>query len=376
MQVLKNKLQYFEIPFHSQNFILSLYINAGVLYETKENIGISHFVEHLFEDNFQQKQDDLPEYRDFSTYDHTIVITFHAPRKHFMFYLKNIIEALQNPSFTPQDVERERKIILDEYNQDSPDREPLYKIYKKTPIGYSPLGTQETIHTLSYEDLRDWHQKIFTPTNIVIGYAGEKDYAGELQSRLQEITSSKLPPTPISLQDIPRPKPIIQSPSSQKERQISLYFPVYHANPYLLEYAYKYLQKILFELGENQGMYNLSLERNTYNEVFQIWEVSCGLSSSKEEKQFLSLLQTQIKASIDAFPQNWGALRERILFQLHSMETDLFQAMDFQGRMILKGFGDNFNEYQKQYESVTGEDVQVFLLQSDITNPIIYSVPR
>ncbi len=90
-------------------------------------------------------------------------------------------EILRYPSFPEQEVDLEKKIILQ--NLLSQKEQPFNlafrqlreMTYGKHPYGFSILGTEETVNNLTVKDLHHCHQKYFRPDNLVISLAGKID---------------------------------------------------------------------------------------------------------------------------------------------------------------------------------------------------------
>lgn len=88
-------------------------------------------------------------------------------------------EILRYPSFPDHEVELEKKITLQ--NILSQKEQPFNlafsqlreMIYDKHPYGFSVLGTEKTVTELTVEDLKQCHDKHFTPNNLTISLAGK-----------------------------------------------------------------------------------------------------------------------------------------------------------------------------------------------------------
>jgi predicted Zn-dependent peptidase len=88
-------------------------------------------------------------------------------------------EMLRYPSFPEQEVELEKKIVLQ--NLLSQKEQPFNlafcqlreMIYGQHPYGFSILGTEETVNSFTVADLYNCHQQYFRPDNLVISLAGK-----------------------------------------------------------------------------------------------------------------------------------------------------------------------------------------------------------
>jgi predicted Zn-dependent peptidase len=101
-------------------------------------------------------------------------------------YLDTALEVLSdmvlNSRFEEKEIEKEKSVILEEYKmyQDTPtyqigwDFERL--LYGDQPMGYDQLGTPEFLNNVRREDLLAYHQKLYTPDNMVISIVGGVDH--------------------------------------------------------------------------------------------------------------------------------------------------------------------------------------------------------
>jgi len=90
-------------------------------------------------------------------------------------------EMLRYPSFPEQELELEKSITLQ--NILSQKEQPFNlafsqlreMMYGQHPYGFSILGTEKSVSSLTVEDLKQCHQKHFRPDNVVISLAGKID---------------------------------------------------------------------------------------------------------------------------------------------------------------------------------------------------------
>ena len=106
-------------------------------------------------------------------------------------------DAVMNPSFTKEDFELVRSRILTALKNESisPDSalEALQEkvIYANHPYANDPNGTPETIASFKLEDIRAYHQKVLTTSQLLLVVVGDVD-AAVLQKRVAE-SLGKLP---------------------------------------------------------------------------------------------------------------------------------------------------------------------------------------
>src|SRR3989344_3001603 len=131
--VLKNGLTILEVPIRgAKSVLVDVFVKVGSRNEDKRVNGISHFLEHLFfkgSKRFPTAQDlshalDAigAEYNANTGKEHTQYY-IKAAKKHFRFIFETLTDVLQNPVFAPEEIEREKGVIIEEIN-----------MYEDTPI--------------------------------------------------------------------------------------------------------------------------------------------------------------------------------------------------------------------------------------------------
>ena len=95
--------------------------------------------------------------------------------------LEELLRFVTTPCFTPESVERERGIILQEMSmyEDDParrvDRRFFRALYKEHPIRDPITGTMESIASITADTLYECHSLFYTPGNMVLCCAGDID---------------------------------------------------------------------------------------------------------------------------------------------------------------------------------------------------------
>lgn len=165
---------------------IGIWIGTGSRYETKENNGISHFIEHmLFKGTEKRSARDIAEAFDcigghlnaFTSKEYTCyygkVLDQHLP-----IAIDVLADMFFNSSFDAVELEKEKNVVLEELKmyEDTPDDEVHDLIAKATyfdhSLGYSILGQEEVLRQLTAEDLRNYIREHYTPDNTVIAVAG------------------------------------------------------------------------------------------------------------------------------------------------------------------------------------------------------------
>ncbi|MRG85349.1 M16 family metallopeptidase [Salinibacillus xinjiangensis] len=168
---------------------IGVWVLAGSRNETNKNNGISHFIEHMmFKGTENRSAREIAESFDaiggqvnaFTSKEYTCyyakVLDTHAS-----YALEILGDMFFNSTFQTDEMEREKKVVYEEIKmyEDTPDdivHDLLSRAsFGKHPLGYPILGTEETLHSFTPEDLRDYMDHNYGPDNVVISVAGNVD---------------------------------------------------------------------------------------------------------------------------------------------------------------------------------------------------------
>ncbi|MDO5299153.1 MAG: pitrilysin family protein [Clostridia bacterium] len=188
--VLSNGLRVVaEVIPHFPSVSVGLWIGAGSMYETQEENGLSHFVEHmLFKSTKNRTTKEIAVEMDaiggqvnaFTAKECTCyyakVIAEHMERA-----MDLLSDLLLNARMEEAEFEKERGVILEEIAmcEDTPE-DLVYDLLAEAYFGDHALsrpilGTQEQIATVTRQALIDFRKKHYRPDNTVLAVAGQFD---------------------------------------------------------------------------------------------------------------------------------------------------------------------------------------------------------
>ena len=181
---------------------------AGSRYENQEMRGISHFLEHMFFKGGEKFKNT----KEVSEAIDGVGGEFNAftGKEYAGYYVKVssqnvevacevLSDMLVNAKFDRDEIEKERGVILEEYNmyQDT----PMYQIgwnfetlvFGNQPLGWDQIGTKELINTVSHEDFVKYKGQLYTPDNLVVAVVGniENDEAVSLVQKYFDLPTAK-----------------------------------------------------------------------------------------------------------------------------------------------------------------------------------------
>lgn len=165
---------------------IGVWIKVGSLWETPKNSGYAHFVEHMLfkgtkhRNAFQitrQIGDRGGTSDAWTCRDHTGVL-LQVLKDDAEFAMDILSDMVINPKFSEEDIKMERKVVLQEIEDEENDPELqlsekfISLIYPNQPIGTNILGSKENIRGISSRLLKDFHHKYYVASNIVLSATG------------------------------------------------------------------------------------------------------------------------------------------------------------------------------------------------------------
>ncbi len=165
---------------------LGLWVRNGSRNETRHNNGISHFIEHmLFKGTESRSAKDIADEMDaiggqinaYTSKEYTCYYT-RTLDEHFDIALDVLADMFFRSRFDQTDIDKERQVIFEEISmyEDSPDElvNDLLQlnVWKDDSLGYSILGTSDSISSLDTLTFKNYFKENYTPQNLVIAVAG------------------------------------------------------------------------------------------------------------------------------------------------------------------------------------------------------------
>ncbi len=197
---------------HTRSVTLCVFVGAGSRYEPSEQAGVSHFIEHLcFKGTLRR-----PTSRDISeaiegvggvlnggTDRELTIYWVKVARHHFDRALDLIVDMIRSSTFAPEEIEKERQVILEELNMinDYPSHraEALLDemLWPHNPLGRDVGGTKESVQNITRKDMLDYMGHQYIPSNIVASVAGDVTHE-EVVERVAPLTSDWPTSTPLA----------------------------------------------------------------------------------------------------------------------------------------------------------------------------------
>ena len=168
--------------------VVEVMVKVGSNHETKEERGISHFLEHILFEGTTKRPTNLAisneiekiggEFNAYTTNDRT---NFYVKvlKKHFNVAVDVLSDIFHNSLFTEKHVEKEKNIVLKEI--DMVYDEPRYyqwvllqqTLFQKHPCRFPTYGDRDVIKKLTKEQVLAFFHKYYVPSNMVITVVGD-----------------------------------------------------------------------------------------------------------------------------------------------------------------------------------------------------------
>ena len=167
------------------------WVKVGSADEPPPLAGAAHLAEHMFFKGTkrrgvgqiaQEVEGAGGEINAWTSYDETAYHLVLASR-FFDTGLDILADALQNSAFDPDELERERKVVLEEIKQglDDPDRMAAQGLFEAAfdahPYGRPIIGSAQTVGGLTREQLTDFVHQRYVASNITLVVVGDIDTA-------------------------------------------------------------------------------------------------------------------------------------------------------------------------------------------------------
>jgi len=208
--VLKNGLRIITVPLvDSQSAIGMVLVETGSDYESKEQNGLSHFLEHMvFKETANRTGSEIRLEIDgmgasanaFTSNEFTGYYA-KASKDKIHKIIDLVSDIYLNPTFPQKDIDIERGVIIEEINmyEDLPQQTvvDLWQalLYPDTSAGRPVIGPKENILAFNQKDFVAYHALHYTPAKTVFVVAGginEKEIIAQLKKIFAEIETQKI----------------------------------------------------------------------------------------------------------------------------------------------------------------------------------------
>ncbi len=173
-----------------------LTFRVGSRYESAGQAGICHFIEHmlfkgtrryptarLLSEAIEGVGGDLMG----STDKETTIYSVKIGADKLDRAVAVLAELVRAPLFAPPEVEKERRVIIEELNmlKDTPQEWVQVMLdellFRDSPLGREVVGSRETLAALARDDLAAFFAASYTPANLIVSVAGATTHAAAIR---------------------------------------------------------------------------------------------------------------------------------------------------------------------------------------------------
>lgn len=186
---------------------LGLWVQVGTRDETPAQQGISHFVEHaVFKGTRKRDAFEIANSLEslggsLDAFTSRDVTCYHARclDEHLDIALDVLGDLVRNATFDPDEIEKERRVILEEIQsvEDTPEDliHDLFaqSVWGRHPVGAPILGSPETVGAIQHDDLRAFTDRHYHPANVIITAAGNLDHDRIVETVAKTFSAPAMP---------------------------------------------------------------------------------------------------------------------------------------------------------------------------------------
>lgn len=277
-----------------------------------------------------------------------------------------------NPLFRTEDIERERKVILDEIKlvTDEPRHHQwiLFEktLFKKHPVRNATYGTVKAVKSINKQDMVDYYTKYYLPNNMVVSVVGD---VSNIRQKFEKAFINFTP------HQIPRQKRVIEPKQRKAEKRVekrnvgNSYVVLGYKTPPRKSRDSYVLDIIKSILGRGQSgrmFYEIRTKRGLAYEVGVHHEPSSDygffavyLSTNKKNiNSVVTIILDELKKLHNTDLKELNEAKEYVEGNFYLSNEDNYQMADSIGFWALVGNAELINSYIKIIRSITVNDIK------------------
>lgn len=383
---LKNGVRFLHVktPWTKAATILVL-TKVGSRYEDARTNGISHFVEHLMFKGTPKRPTTLhisgaldrvgAEYNAFTGKDYTGYY-IKVPREHMPMAADTIFDMLLHSRFDEEEVQRERKVILEEIKmyEENPlmHIEDLFEstLYKGSSLGWNIAGTKESMMRIKRDDIVKFVNRNYSPKNVVVVVVGDLDDSvlETIRGACAEFSSHKGPskkyPPGVIKKGISMS---VQHKEAIEQVQFSVGFPAYGTGDKRLP-ALKLLHvalggnmssRLFISVRERRGLaYTVRTDVSPFDDIGS-FRVQAGLDAARLKEAIKVIMAELARAKKGLTKKELNDSKEYIRGKISLGFEDTLEIADWYGKQeLFEQKTESPDEKINDYMKVTLEDVK------------------
>jgi len=359
---------------------LGIWIASGSGYETAEQAGVSHFIEHmLFKGTARRSARDIAEQMD----EIGGVLNAYTAKEYTCFYARALTDHVTQafdiladmvtaPRLDAGDMAIEKGVIAEEIAmyEDSPEdlcMDLFYEsVWPENPFGRNILGTRETVAAMRPAVLRRHMEAFYSPKRMVVAFCGNFDTDSVLELCESYFGDLRNPEGSAPASGIAYRKALRLCPKETEQNQIILGFPGV-ASPDRRKYAIQLFSSLLGassssrlfrRIREELGLVYSIESFHVPHQSAGLFGVTMGVSPEAEEQAIRETLQVMRSFSEAVTPKELSRAKEQAVASLIMSFESSATRLSHAGRSeLLYDRIRSEDEMVANIRAVTAEDV-------------------
>jgi zinc protease len=363
---------------------VQIWVKAGSIYEGPNEGGITHLIEHMIFKGTQNRgpgavaaaiEEKGGQINAYTSFEYTV---YHAtlPARYWGTALEVLTDAVRNSVFDQSELEREKKVVLEEIGMrnDRPEvtffEAMMKNSYTSHPYRLPVIGTRESVSSFSREDILGYMAKHYQPNNFTVVVVGDVHYEPVI-NKVTEVFAD-LPNQNVEQQEVSEEPPVngvrlFTMEDSVNQSQMALVFPI----PAFDDPDTPVLDVLSGILGQGDTSRLYEQLRNEKGLVYNIHSSAftpkypglLEITATLDQKQ---IKEAMLASLIEIFKLKYVAVDEQELERIkHSLESDfVFNLEKVEGQArVLGSFealaGDpREDEYLEKIRAVSLDDIK------------------
>ena len=383
---LSNDLRILTVPSkESLSFRITVLVNTGADFETKENNGISHFLEHMCFKGTKKRPSNLSivkeldavggSYRAFTGAERTgyYVKVAHENKE---LALDIVSDIYLNSQFPEKEMEKEKGVIIEEINMYKDDPQSyIWDLWEKLlygdqAVGRSVLGTKTNIRNFKREDFLKYYKsqyKVKSTLVVASGNFNEKEIINKIKYYFGDIKPGKGKIKELVKEKQNKPQVFIKNKKTDQThlvlgfRGIDLFDKRRYALNVLNVIFDGGMSGILFQtIREKLGVAYYIYSTISRSTDYGFWAVAAGIDNNRLEEVIISVLNEWKKfktklVDIKDIKKAKSYITGKVALGLENVHN---VANSFAFQELLKKKIETPEQYLKKIKQVTAQDVQ------------------
>src|SRR5262249_46944490 len=292
--VLDNGLRFLtERMTQVRSISIGVWLTRGSRHESADRGGIAHFVEHmLFKGTTSRSAEDIAQAidsiggqldaftaKEYASY-YIKVLDEHLP-----LAIDILSDIVMNPAFTPEDIEREKKVVVEEIKmvEDTPDA-LVHELFTQGfwhdhPLGRPILGTRETVESFTSDLLRRYFHNAYTARNLIVSAVGNLEHA-----QVRQLVDKAFAPVPTEGETVTEQAPVVDPHILIRSKELEQSHLCVGASSYPQNHDDRYSSYVLNTLL--RGSMSWRLFQNVREKRGLAYAVFSGLSAYRDAGSF------------------------------------------------------------------------------------------